>query len=91
MGASYPRRGRRDFGDASILVQFEIDENGDTVDDNIEALLDQSTATRERSIGLFVNAAIEAVKAWRFEFEDAEVGQLCERRQTLSVRVNFVY
>ena len=90
-GADYPRRGRRDFGDASILVAFEIDENGDTVDDKVEALIDQSTATRQASINLFADAATDVVKEWRFEFEDAEDGQPCKRRQVLSIRFNFAF
>ncbi|MDD9962102.1 MAG: hypothetical protein OXU70_08425, partial [Gammaproteobacteria bacterium] len=87
---SYPRRGRRNLGDATIQVQFQIDEDGEVIPETATALMDQSSATREGSIDLFAQAAIDAVSQWRTEFVDPE-DRSCARSQTLSSRFNFVF
>ena len=90
LSAAYPRRARRNYGDASIAVQFQIDENGRIIDGSPQVMPELSSATREASFDLFAQAGIEAVEDWRFEFEEPE-NLLCEKRQTLSVRFNFVF
>ena len=86
----YPRRGRRDLGSAKIEVRFQIDENGEVIEGETEVLLDQSSATRQASIGLFAEAAVKTVNAWRFEFEEPEDAS-CGKSQTVSVRFDFVF
>ena len=86
----YPRGGRMDYGDAEITVEYVIDENGETVDDEVIVDMDRSRADPMRYFRLFAKQARDTVVGWTFAFPDADDGS-CLRRQKSETRFRFSY
>ena len=68
---AYPRGGRTNFGEASIAIRYVVNERGETVDAAVQAIIEQSSVQRERYLRLFVDAATDVVRQWRFEVTGA--------------------
>ena len=88
--AAYPRGGRFNLGDAVMLVRFTVDENGATPDDEVLVDPEGSSASRSRNFGTFAETAIQTVRRWEFEFDDAD-DENCVKRQELSIAFEFQY
>ena len=84
----YSRR-KANYGSAEIVVAYMIDDDGETVDDEVSFLPEQSTADVPRHMPLFSDTAEEAVRAWRFDFDGDQDG--CEKRQRRTTRFSFRY
>ncbi|MYE10403.1 MAG: hypothetical protein F4X99_01815 [Gammaproteobacteria bacterium] len=87
---AYPRGGRMNFGPAVITVRYEVDERGATVDDQVTMVPEQSRADRERYLDLFVEVAVETVRAWTFTAADP-ADRSCVRRQVRTTSFQFTY
>ena len=89
----YPRRpySRRkaNYGSAEIFFAYTIDEDGETVDDEVSFLPEQSSADIARHMPVFTKAAEEAIRAWQFDFDVEQGG--CEKRQQRTIRFHFQY
>ena len=89
----YPRRpySRRkaNYGSAEIVVAYMIDEDGETVDDEVSFLPEQSRADIARHMPVFTKAAEEAIRTWQFDFNVEQGG--CEKRQQRTTRFHFQY
>lgn len=83
----YPRGHRVNYGSAEIVVRFTIDEQGQTEDNGIIVVEDESTATRPRFFDLFVDNAVEEIKDWEFDFVEVDGG--CRRRQEVATKLVF--
>ncbi len=68
---AYPRGGRTNFGEALIAIRYVVNERGETVDAAVQAIIEQSSVQRERYLRLFVDAATDVVRQWRFEVTGA--------------------
>ncbi len=64
---AYPRGGRTNFGEASITIQYVVNEQGETVDDAVKLIVEESSAQRERYLGLFVESATDVVQEWTYD------------------------
>ena len=82
-------RGRRtNYGSADIVVAFTIDDNGETADDEVTIQLARSTVSVPRYTALFTRRAEQIVRGWSYSFAAQDD---CERRQSLTVRLQFRY
>ena len=86
----YPRGGRMDYGDAEITVEYVIDENGETVDDEVVVDMDRSRADHRRYFRLFAKESRDTVVGWTFVFPDSDGGS-CLRRQSNETTFKFSY
>lgn len=89
-GASpaYPQGGRMNYGGAQIAVAYVVDEQGQTVDEEVRLLAERSRVDRERYLSLFAEPALQTVRQWTFDFvETAE----CSRRQERTTSFIFTY
>ena len=84
----YPRRGRIDYGNAVVTVRFAVDEAGDTVDEEVVVIREQSRADQPRHFDRFAQAVIEQVQRWSVEFPDGEELS-CSMVQQASITVRF--
>ena len=78
------------YASASITVRYVVDDRGETVDDDIVMVTEQSTATPPRFIDKFGQAAVDTVKRWKFDFQDTD-SEACVKRQRLTARLEFSY
>ena len=88
MRPNYPRNGRVDFGSARITVQYLVDEEGETVNDQVSLVPDLSRADRERHFSLFAKNALDKVRSWSFAFVEHD-DRSCTRRQTRTTSFAF--
>ena len=86
----YPNLGRENYGDAEITVRYEIDELGQTVDEDVAVVREKSSAQRSRYFNEFAKAAIAEVRGWSFEFVEADDSP-CTKRRTTETVFRFVY
>lgn len=86
--ADYPDGRRVDYGSATIVVSYEIDDAGLTVDDEVHTVLARSSADRPQYLGLFAAAAEDAARGWEFDFGAEEDCRKAQRRMT---RFRFDY
>ena len=84
----YPGRRRMNYGSAMITVRYIVDEEGATINDEIEVVTEESSAERPRSFDLFAQTATQVVRNWVFEFEGEAV---CSKRQERITRFQFQY
>ena len=87
---AYPRGGRMNFGKAVIVVDYQVDEAGETVDDAIEVVRSRSQADRDRYFDLFAAEAVATVGAWSFDFAESPESN-CVRRQSRMASFEFDY
>ena len=88
MRPEYPRRSRFDFGSARITVRYLVDEEGETVNDQISLVRDRSSADQERYFALFAKTALDKVRSWSFGFAEQN-DRSCTRRQTRTTSFAF--
>ena len=86
---AYPRGRRVNFGSATIVVEFELDEQGWTVDDSVQVVDDASRASRPMYFGIFSAEAISLARGWEFAFDPNETD--CVRRQSSRLTVEFKF
>ena len=86
----YPGRRRMNYGWATIAVRYTLDEQGSTVDDDINVIPEQSSAERPRSFERFARTATQVVRNWVFEFDTGDEGA-CRKRQERSIIFQFRY
>ena len=92
-GDLYPRmrysQRRANYGSAEILVAYMIDDDGETVDDEVLFRPEQSRADVASHMSLFAESAVNAVRTWQFDFEVEQDG--CEKSQRRATRFRFRY
>ena len=81
---AYPSR--RYMGNATIVVEFEVDDGGATVDDTIRIARSRSSAERMHRFDRFGDAAVATVRDW--EFANAG-GADCRMAQQTAVPIEF--
>ena len=87
---AYPIKSRRlNLGSADIAVEFAVNEQGETLDDSVQVIVDASIASRPTYFDAFADEARKLVRDWVFDFNASAAP--CERRQTLRARVEFKY
>ncbi len=86
-GSVYPGSRRIDYGSANVVVSYAIDEQGRTIDDQVQVVLSQSSADRPHYLDVFVEAAEAAVRDWEFDFTERD----CRRSQQRMTRFRFAY
>jgi len=84
----YPQGGRWDVGDARMTVRYVLDEQGETVDSEVEVIAERSSAERTRYFRDFAGEAVRTVRSWVFRFNDPNDGS-CRRRQTRETSFTF--
>ncbi len=85
--AEYPPNVRWVYASATIAVRYVVDERGATIDDEVIALPDISTANPAEYLDRFAEHARSIVAAWEFNFEDG--GGDCQRRQERTSAIEF--
>ena len=88
MKPEYPRRGNIDLGSARVTVRYLVDEQGQTVNDQVSLDPERSTADHDRYFQLFAQAALDEVRSWSFSFVDQN-SESCIRRQMRSTSFDF--
>ena len=86
----YPGRNRIDYGAATIVVQFTLNEQGETVDDGVVALSERSVAEQPDYLNLFVREVLNLVRRWEFQFDESDAGA-CAKSQQLTTQFQFSY
>ena len=87
---AYPNRGGGNYGDAVITVRYVVDEAGETVDEEVAVVAEQSSADRIRFFNRFARAAVEKVRSWTFSFAEPN-DQSCTKRRTSVTSFKFQY
>lgn len=87
---SYPRRGRIDYGSAVITVRFVVDDAGDTVNEEVAVVPEQSSADQPSHFDRFAQAAIKQVQGWSVELPNRDE-QSCSMAQAATITVRFDY
>ena len=88
--ASYPGGNRIDYGSATVVIQFTLNDRGETVPGSVEMLSERSVAEQPAYLSLFSQQAVNLVRSWEFDFADAETGE-CARSQQLVTQFGFQY
>lgn len=83
----YPGRRRINYGSANVVVSYAIDEEGRTIDDEVQMVVSRSRADRRQYLDLFAEAAEAAVRDWEFDFTEGD----CRRSQQRTTRFRFAY
>ena len=85
---AYPRGGRTNFGEASVAIRYVVDEQGETVDNEVQVIAQESSAQRERYLRLFVESATAVVRQWTFDTAGADA---CTFPVTRATTFEFTY
>ena len=85
---AYPGGRRVDYGSATVVVSYAIDQSGRTTDDEVRVVPAQSNADRPQFFDLFAEAAEDAVRDWEFDFTG---NGDCRRSQQRMTRFRFTY
>ena len=88
--AAYPGGNRRDYGSATVVIQFTLNDRGETVPGSVEMLSERSVAEQPAYLSLFSQQALNLVRSWEFDFADAGTGE-CARSQQLVTQFGFQY
>ena len=81
---AYPSRNY--MGNATIVVEFEVDDGGTTVDDTVRVVRARSSAERAHRFDRFRDAAVATVRDWEFaSASDAD----CRMAQHTAVPIEF--
>lgn len=78
--------GRRSQGSASILVAFTVQEDGAVAGDSVTVDVERSTLDETGALESFSEAAMDAVRRYRFNFADGA----CTKRQRASLMIRFM-
>ena len=84
----YPGGRQVDYGAATMVVHYVLNDQGETLDDQTEIDAERSTVSISRHSDLFAEATRELVNSWEFDFSQAEAGS-CERSQKLTSQIRF--
>lgn len=88
--AKYPYPADINSDHATIRVRYVVDEQGKTVDAEVEVVEEGTTAQQRRFREMFEYAAVEAVKSWTFAFADPNDNSCC-KRQTRTTSLQYRY
>ena len=80
----YPSR--RYIGNATVVVEFMVDETGATLDDSITVVRARSSAERPHRFERFRDAAIDVVRGWEFT---SATETACQMAQTVVAPIAF--
>ena len=83
----YPPNIRWAYAHATITVRYVVDEAGNTVDDAVTIMEEESTAEPPAYLRRFGDHARRVVGTWRYDFEDTD--EPCTRRQELTTKIEF--
>ncbi len=86
----YPLQGHRDFGDAVIAVRYPVDETGETIDEEIAVITDESSADFPRHFSRFAREALRSVRNWEFAFGE-QASQTCAFDTSFTTAIRFKY
>ena len=86
----YPGGHRVDYGSATIVASYAVNERGETVDDQVIIDAERSSASQPRRFDLFANAVRTLINRWEFDFVEAEDGA-CMKDQELSSQFQFQF
>ena len=86
---AYPHGRRINFGSATMVVEFELDDQGQTVDDSVQVVAEASQSARPNYFDVFSSEAVNLARRWEFQFDPNETN--CVRRQTMQVTVEFQF
>lgn len=82
----YPDDRRVNYGDATVVVDFLLDESGATVDAEVLWRSEESTSTRPRNLDALAADTLAAVRDWEVDFSSASACTEPQRR-----RATFTY
>lgn len=88
--AAYPGGNRIDYGSATIVVRFTLDDLGETVPGTVQVLNDRSSVEQPAYLNLFSQQVLNLVGTWEFDFAEGEAGT-CTRSQQLTTQFRFAY
>ena len=80
-GNRYPGNRRVNYGAATLRVRYTVDEQGATVDDEIELVAEASIASESRHFDALAKDTLDVVKSWEFSFEKNGEGACAEHQQ----------
>ena len=90
-GDIYPGGHRVDYGAATIIASYVVNERGETEDDQILIDAERSVVERARHFDLFADEVRSLVGRWEFDFTQPEDGSACTRGQALSSQFQFQF
>ena len=80
-----------DYGAATIVASYVVNERGETEDDQILIDAERSVVERARHFDLFADEVRSLVGRWEFDFTQPEDGSACSRGQALSSQFQFQF
>ena len=86
---AYPRGRRVNFGSATMVLEFVLNEQGHTEDGTVRVVAESSSAARPQYFDMFATEAKVLANRWQFEFDAGETN--CSRRQTKRAKVEFQF
>ena len=90
-GDIYPGGHRVDYGAATIVASYVVNERGETEDDQILIDAERSAVERARHFELFADEVRSLIGRWEFDFTQPEDGSACTRGQALSSQFQFQF
>ena len=90
-GDIYPGGHRVDYGAATIIASYVVNERGETEDDQIVIDTERSVIERARNFDLFADEVRSLIGRWEFDFMQPEDGSACTRGQALSSQFQFQF
>ena len=90
-GDIYPGGHRVDYGAATIVASYVVNERGETEDDQILIDTESSVVGRARNFNLFADEVRNLIGRWEFDFMQPEDGSACTRSQSLSTQFQFQF
>lgn len=84
----YPNRGNLDAGTAAIVVRYTLDEQGETIDNEVQAVPERSNVDFNRWYPVFAREAVRAVRKWSFRFEVPNDGS-CDKPLSHETVIRF--
>ena len=88
--ALYPGANQIDYGSATVVVQFTLNDQGQTVNDAVTILRERSVAEQPDNFNLFAREVLNLVRRWEFAFDESDSGA-CARSQQLVTQFQFTY
>ena len=78
---SYPGNQRVHYGAGVIAVRYTLSDDGLTLDEEVVLQRDQSSAARPAFLDALAEDTVASVRAWEFEFENADSSSCSKRQQ----------
>ena len=86
----YPGGHRVDYGSATIVASYVVNEQGETLDDQVTIDAERSSLSQSQNFDLFANAVRALIERWEFDFVESEDGA-CTKGQGLSSQFQFQF